>query len=133
MVQTRAQKAKNKDSVEITTVKEPKKKASRYNTWINETREHQHSTETRMQITRKGKKQINVDELFGIFNGLKKNKKGSQFIIRALNGQRWFTFKGYEDEDLNVQNFEEYYNNRVKDTGKFEMFSQIEIISMTPN
>lgn len=121
-----------KESIKKESIKkESKNKKSRYNNVITETRTFNNSVEKTMQITRSNNKQIDVNEMESLFKGIQKNKKGSKFIVRALNGQRWFTFKGYEDSELNIMDFEEYYENKVKDSQKFEMFSQIEIISLS--
>ena len=48
-------------------------------------------------------------------------------MVRALNGQRFFTFKKYSDSQLKVQDFNDYYKNKVSETAKFEKFEYIEI------
>jgi hypothetical protein len=132
MVETRSQKLKATQKKPKVVTKKPKQ-VNRYNTWVSETRKHALVSEKTMQITRKGRKQMDIDELEGLYGGLRKNKADSKYVIRILNGHRWFTIKGYEEEDLNIMSFEEYYQNKVKETGKFEMISQIEITMMTAN
>ena len=48
-----------------------------------------------------------------------------------MNGARWWTFKGYSESDLNIDTFEDYYQNKVKETGKFENFGIVQITSLT--
>jgi len=83
------------------------------------------------QFTRKDNKpNIDIDVLDDIINGLEKQaeKKGEniKIMVRALNCQRWFTLKGF-DETLNVQDFDDYYKGKVQKTEKFEKFSQLQV------
>ena len=47
-----------------------------------------------------------------------------------MNAQRFFTFKGFNDDELQIDDFEDYYENKVKDTEKFEKFSFIQVTSL---
>ena len=81
------------------------------------------------KISRSNGKSIGVDEFENIYANLR-SKTDSKMVIRALNGMRWFTFKGYSDDELNIDSFEEYYKNKVSETGKFKDFSIIQITSL---
>ena len=134
MVQTRSQtKAKEisqKKKGSVTHV--VKKKPTKYKSVITETKNFANVTETTMQISRANGRGIDVDEFENIYAGLRQ-KTNSKLVVRALNGQRWFTFKGYSDDELNIDSFEDYYKNKVSETGKFENFSIIQITSLKSN
>ena len=136
MVQTRSQKVKETKDIpkkkkgSVTHV--VKKKPVKYNSVITETKNFANVTETTIQISRTNGKGIDVDEFQNIYAGLRQ-KTDSKLVVRALNNQRWFTFKGYSDDELNIDSFEDYYKNKVSETGKFENFSIIQITSLKSN
>jgi hypothetical protein len=66
------------------------------------------------------------DLLATIQNEAKKKGKEIRTSIRAVNNQRMFTLKALHG-DLNIQDFDDYYKNKVKDVNKFEKFSQVYI------
>jgi hypothetical protein len=137
MVQTRSQKVKEK-AKDIPKKKKGsvthviKKKPVKYNSVITEIKNFSNVTETTMQISRTNGKGIDVDEFENIYAGIRRNTD-SKLVVRALNGQRWYTFKGYSDDELNIDSFEDYYKNKVSETGKFENFSIIQITSLKSN
>ena len=108
-----------------------KKSKARYKSTITETKNFSNVTETTMQISRSNGKGIDVNEFEKIYAGIRQGTD-SKLVVRALNGQRWFTFKGYGDDDLNIDSFENYYQNKVSETGKFENFSIVQITSLKP-
>jgi hypothetical protein len=78
-------------------------------------------------INRKDDKTINSVLFRDIYDNFA-NKYGSKNVmVRALNNTQYMTFKGFGDTILNFENFNEYYENRVKDASKFEYFYSIEI------
>ena len=109
-----------------------KKKPVKYKSVITETKNFANVTETTMQISRTDGKGIDVDEFENFYAGIRRNTD-SKLVVRALNNQRWFTFKGYSDDELNIDSFEDYYKNKVSETGKFENFSIIQITSLKSN
>jgi hypothetical protein len=108
-----------------------KKSKARYKSTITETKNFPNVTETTLQISRSNGKGIDVNEFEKIYAGIR-HETDSKLVVRALNGQRWFTFKGYGDDDLNIDSFENYYQNKVSETGKFENFSIVQITSLKP-
>ncbi len=48
-------------------------------------------------------------------------------MVRALNDTQFFTFKGFTDSGLDIQDFEEYYQDRVANKEKFNMFYTVQI------
>jgi hypothetical protein len=50
----------------------------------------------------------------------------------TLGKAQWITVKNMNN-DLNIQDEEEYYRGKVKETAKFYKFSQLEIILIKPN
>ncbi len=94
---------------------------------ITETKDFLDSKETTLQINKKNKKSINPKEIKRLTeNLLQSAPKGSKLRIRGLGIDRWHTLKGY-DTNLDVKEDEEYYDGKVRETGKFADFSQIEI------
>ena len=81
---------------------------------------------------RKQKKQfIKLDEIRKFYNDLTENNE-NKVIIRALGPDRWSTLASLE-HGLNVLDYEDYYRGKVKDTGKFAQFSELEVVVLTPN
>ena len=78
-------------------------------------------------INRKDEKTINSVLFRDIYDNFA-NKYGSKNVmVRALNNTQMFTFKGFGETSLNFENFNEYFENRVKDPSKFEYFYNIEM------
>lgn len=134
MVQTRSQKVNensttNKRTGSVTYATKTSPNRPKYRSVITDTKQFSNVTETTMQISRTNNKGINVDEFKKIYAGIRQGTD-SKLVIRGLNGQRWFTFKGYKDDELNIDDFEEYYENKVSETGKFKNFSIMQITSL---
>ena len=109
-----------------------KKKPVKYNSVITETKNFSNVIKTTIQISRTNGKNIGVDEFENIYAGIRRNTD-SKLVVRALNGHHWYTFKGYSDDELNIDSFEDYYKNKVSETGKFKNFSIIQITSLKNN
>ena len=77
-----------------------------------------------INLHRRDKKPIEIDEIRRINN--KYIPENSKSIIRGLNSLQWWTLKSL-NEDLNVQNYEDYFQGRVSDSTKFEKFYQLSI------
>jgi len=78
-------------------------------------------------ITRKNEKDMNIANFKDVYSVFKKKYGSDKLLVRALNDTQFFTFKGFSDSGLDIQDFEEYYENRVDSTVKFNKFSQIQI------
>ena len=53
--------------------------------------------------------QLDVPDMHNLFNRLTEDYPDAMIMVRAMNGHRQFTFKGYHDIALNVVDFEEYF------------------------
>jgi capsule polysaccharide export protein KpsE/RkpR len=98
---------------------------------VRNKKEFPDGTQTTLQFSRKNKnEQIDVDEMKKVLESLNKkaNDEGDnlKIMIRALNIDKWYTFKGF-DTDLEVEEFEDYFKDKVKNGEKFEKFSQMQI------
>ena len=87
--------------------------------------------ENTILFTRKtGAFDIDKDEVEGLLSTIQKEakKQGKEIrtSIRAMNNNRMFTLKTLSG-DLNIQEFDDYYKNKVKNVNKFEKFSQVYI------
>ena len=71
--------------------------------------------------------QLDVPDMHNLYNRLVEDYPDAFIMVRAMNGHRQFTFKGYDGIALNVVDFEEYYQNTVREIAKFEKFDYIEI------
>ena len=78
-------------------------------------------------ISRKNNQQMNMANFKDVYNVFKKKYGAENLLVRALNDTQWFSFKAFTDSGLNIQDFEEYYENRVAHTEKFNMFYQTQI------
>ena len=81
-------------------------------------------------ISMKNNKQMNMANFKDVYNIYKTKFGADKLLVRALNDTQWFSFKAFTDSGLNIQDFEEYYHNRVAKTEKFEMFYQAQITVM---
>ena len=84
------------------------------------------------QLHKKNKTEITPDEIKLIYNSMMdKAPKGSQFRIRGLGVDKFNTIsygmlKNLNDDNIEIYSEEEYLNNKAKDTGKFQKYSQLE-------
>ena len=100
----------------------------KYRTVVKQKKDIGRVTETVVHFRHEHKnKELDVSDLEHLLktveSGLGPNDK---IRIRALNGQRYFTFKPY-NKDLSIMSFDDYYKNSVRETTKFEKFSFIEV------
>ena len=104
----------------------------KYISEVKQTRIFSGAIETTLQIARKSKhKQIDTDEVHSILTGIQKSLPAdAKIMVRAMNAQRFFTFKSFADDELNIEDFESYYENKIIDTDKFEKFSFIQITAL---
>jgi hypothetical protein len=111
---------------------------SKYISRVTHTRDFPGTIETTLQISRSTKskltgevKQIDVDEVRSILANMQLSLgPDAKIMVRAMNNQHLFTFKGFNCDELNMMDFEKYYKNKVLDTEKFEKFSFIQITSL---
>ena len=106
-----------------------------YKSKMTSEREFPGAIERTIQISRANRqKQIDVDEVHTILTSMQ-SKLGSstKIMVRGMNAQRMFTFKGFNDEEMNIEDFDEYYmnhNDSVKSLDKFDKFSFVQIIAL---
>ena len=106
-----------------------------YKSKMTSEREFPGAIERTIQISRANRqKQIDVDEVHTILTSMQ-SKLGptTKIMVRGMNAQRMFTFKGFNDEEMNIEDFDEYYinnNSAVKSLDKFEKFSFVQIIAL---
>jgi hypothetical protein len=99
----------------------------KFNINVVETNDFGDSIEKTTTISKKSKKRISPEEIRKISEKLLKNApKGSKIRIRGLGIDRWNTLQSY-DKALQILDYEEYYEGKVKEPNKFADFSQIEI------
>ena len=80
-----------------------------YKTKITNVRKFTNTIETTIQINRITKdKNISVNQLTDIYNNIKSRfGVDSKFMVRAMNPLRMFTFKGFDEEHMNIYNYDE--------------------------
>jgi hypothetical protein len=81
-------------------------------------------------ISRNDKQEMNMKEFKDMYKGFKTKYGTENLMVKALNDTQWFTFKGFSDSGLDVQDFEDYYKNRVASKEKFNQFYQIQMTVM---
>jgi len=103
---------------------------NKYNKQVLQNEKFKNSTKTTVQINKSNKTQMDVDDVSEIVKGLEAvaKKKGEKIkiMVRALLIDKWITLKGY-DQELDLMDFDEYYDNKVADKSKFEKFIQLQI------
>ena len=95
--------------------------------------QHDEYEEECYHINRIDNKDINTQMFKDIYSNLKTKYGAKSILVRALNNQHLFTFKGFDEEELNFEDFEEYYKNKVQYTDKFEYFKSLQITVLKPN
>ena len=51
----------------------------------------------------------------------------NNLMVRAVNNTGVFTYKGFKDMDMNLDDMDDYYENRVKSTKEFDYWYSLEI------
>jgi hypothetical protein len=102
-----------------------------YQTNVLKTKTYVDSKQTTFQMVRSDKTpKISVKDIRKIVSDLetKANKQNNniKIAIRGLNPEKYHTLKGFST-DLRIVDFEDYLRGKVKDTSKFEFFSQVEV------
>ena len=97
---------------------------------LTEIKESTRAFQRTINLHRRDKKPIEIDEIKKIYD--KYIPAGSKCIIRALNNVQWYTLKSLNEDDLNLKEYTEYWNNKVKDATKFEKFFQLSICVIQP-
>jgi hypothetical protein len=106
----------------------------RFNYEVKEARSFAGIKEQVYRITRKdGKATITPSDIRNLVNAIEREaeKKGEiiRMMVRAWNGAGQRTYKGY-DGNLDMQDEDEYFEGKVRDSSKFSLFSQVEIYIM---
>ncbi len=101
-----------------------------YKSKVLQTRVFTDVNERTVQIHRDDEETMGLEEIQEIVQGLQDaaEKKGQKIriLVRGLSPIGMFTLKGYNDE-FNVEQLEDYYQNRVQLVSKFATFSQLQI------
>lgn len=85
-----------------------------------------------LKITPKNKVDFEIDDvnnaLQATISNLEKKKKRFQTLVsvKTPTHSHW-TLKGFNDDDINVEEYEDYWSSRVRNTKKFEKFDAIYI------
>ena len=79
-----------------------------------------------------GNKGIGTNLFKAIYNNFVQNFGEKNIRVRALNDTQFFTFKTFDETTLHFEDFDRYYENKVRDPSAFEFFHQIEIMTLTP-
>jgi hypothetical protein len=113
-----------------------KKNVSVFNRTVVDTRVMGKTKEITYIINKEGvgkDRDIEVEDVKKIYNDIENGLgDNAKFMIRCLNPKQWFTLKGYSDHELELDDYEDYFRNKVKDMSKFGKFFQIELtISVT--
>jgi hypothetical protein len=76
-------------------------------------------------------REIEKDEVVDILKRFKKiaklNGDRVDICIRGLI-DKWRTFKTFDEDDVNIYDFDEYFDNQVRDSSKFNKISQLQVI-----
>ena len=104
----------------------------KYRSEVTQVRDFSRTIETTLTISRSSKlKQLDVNEVRNILVNIQSSLgPDAKIMIRGMNAQRFFTFKSFADDELQITDFEDYYKNKVEDTEKFEKFSFIQVTSL---
>jgi hypothetical protein len=104
---------------------------SKYNTIVRQQEKLKNSTQKTLQVSRNDKKLIDIDEVIKLTTGLQgigdSQDKNTSLLIRGESIAGWTTIKGFDEDLKSIDDYLEYYSNRVKSTGKFNGFYQLQV------
>jgi hypothetical protein len=86
---------------------------------------------TVLQITKTKDEMLTKNDIDKIKMELEKKTGAENVLIRGLNGIGFTTLKGY-NQDYDDYDYEDYFNNKVKDDSNFSQFFQLEITIKKP-
>ena len=95
--------------------------------------------QTSVTVTKTGNnKNIEGNELTKLYKEFEKNAikadPNAQICVYASTPlQDYWNLKGYQDDDLRFEDYDEYFVNRVKDESKFEKFTDLTFIVKVTN
>ena len=90
------------------------------------TKKYIDSEENTIQIYKKNKNRISVDEVRRLVGNIQKERPNAKILVRGLGIDRWHTLKTF-DEELNIMDTDTYYQGKVKEPDKFADFSQLQL------
>lgn len=82
---------------------------------------------TVFHINKKSNTHFNTGELKDIYESFRDKYGNNNIMVRAVNNTMPFTFKGFDQESLTIQDMDDYYENKVANTSEFKNFYSIEI------
>lgn len=107
----------------------------KYNTKIRATETFKNSTQKTLQISKTSGDMITVDDVIELGSGLQKvgEVKGfhTQLLIKGMSKAWETTLKGFDEDLKSIDDYLEYYSNKVKSTDKFNGFFQLQITIVT--
>ena len=87
--------------------------------------------EKAIKVTRQDGKEMDPEDIRILYNNIKKETDklypGSKIMVKALNPIKWFTLKGYSDDDIDIKAVDEYLDGKVHDDAKFGYFYQVQL------
>jgi len=104
----------------------------KYNSKTLKLKKFEKSEMKTIQITAKDENDnFSIQDIKNILTGLEKKYPNGKFRIRGM-ADYWKTLKSMDSELMTDGEIDEYLNNRVKNTGKFKSFNQMEftVVSM---
>jgi hypothetical protein len=95
--------------------------------------------ESRITVTKteKNKNLLESNEITNLYKelttlGQADPTKDFKILVRAQNPlSRHWTLKGFQDDDLKFEDYDEYFSDKVKDSSKFQKFDSISFIVHT--
>jgi len=102
----------------------------KYDIKLTEIKETTKSFTRTLNLHRKDKKPLEINEIKKIYD--RYIPKDTKSIIRGLNSMQWFTIKNLSENDLNVKDYQDYFNNKVQDPTKYDKFFQLSISVIQP-
>ena len=102
----------------------------KYDIELTEIKETPKSYTRAINLHRKDNKPLEIKDIKKIYD--KFIPKGTKCIIRGMNSMQWFTIKSLSENDLNLTDYEDYFQSRVADPKKFDKFYTLSISCIQP-
>ncbi len=88
--------------------------------------------ETTLKVTRSDKQMMDPQEVKQFMADVMEEAEAKypnyKMRVRGLNAIQWWTMKTFQDEDIYLEEVDDYLNGRVKDNDKFGKMYQLEIV-----
>jgi hypothetical protein len=102
-----------------------------YNTIVRQSEKFKNSSQETLQLSRNDKRMLDLKEVAHLAGGLQKvgdtQGRKTGLLIRGESKLGWQTLKGFDDDIESIEEYIDYFNNKVQNKEKFNGFYQLQV------